>query len=227
MDVIALIVQKGGTGKTTLGLSLAVAAEQAGRTAVVIDLDPQGTACRWKERRERTRPGEGPIVIDAQPARLPAALETAAQKGVDLVIIDTPAKSEQSALAAARAADLVVIPCRPSAFDLETIDSTRDILNLAGSKPALAVLNAIPSTGDRHEQAFRHLDRLGVPTCSDTIGARVGFFDAGMMGLSITEVDPRGKGAQEILQVYKSTCALLDKLKGRKTAKRKEASHAA
>src|SRR4051812_39300771 len=78
MYTIALIVQKGGTGKTTIGLSLAVAAQQDGKTAVVIDLDPQGTACNWKDRRK----AEFPLVIDSQPARLQAALDKAEESGV-------------------------------------------------------------------------------------------------------------------------------------------------
>ena len=81
--VIALVAQKGGTGKTTLALTLAVAAEQAARTAVVLDIDPQATACKWGDRREASTP----VVLDAQPARLVRALETAAVEGVDLVVI--------------------------------------------------------------------------------------------------------------------------------------------
>jgi len=109
MYTIALIAQKGGTGKTTLAVSLAVAAGQVGLTALIIDLDPQATACNWKERRK----SDGPVVIDAQPSRLAAALEKAEENGVDFAVIDTPARSEQSALAAAKVADLVLIPCRP------------------------------------------------------------------------------------------------------------------
>ena len=82
MITIALVAQKGGTGKTTLALMLAVAAEQAGRSdgwgpAVVLDIDPQATACKWGDRREASTP----VVIDAQPARLGRALETAAAEG--------------------------------------------------------------------------------------------------------------------------------------------------
>ena len=175
MHTIALIAQKGGTGKTTLALSLAVAAAQDGLQSVIIDLDPQATACNWSDRRS----SDSPVVIDAQAARLPAALEKAAQAGVDFVVIDTPARSEQSALAAAKAADLVIIPCRPQAYDLETVPNTLEIVKLAGSKPALTVLNAIAPQGNRHEQARAYLDGLGVPVCHQMIGTRAAFGDAG------------------------------------------------
>jgi len=149
MYTVALIAQKGGTGKTTLAVSLAVAAGQVGMTSIIIDLDPQGTACNWKDRRK----SDGPVVIDAQPGRLAAALAKAEENGVDFAVIDTPARNEQSALAAAKAADLVLIPCRPQAYDLDTIPNTKEILTLAGNKPAVVVLNAVPAVGDRHEQA--------------------------------------------------------------------------
>ena len=62
MQTLSLIAQKGGTGKTTLALSLAVAAEAAGKTTLIIDLDPQASACKWGDRRT----GEAPTVMDAQ-----------------------------------------------------------------------------------------------------------------------------------------------------------------
>jgi chromosome partitioning protein len=210
MYTIALIAQKGGTGKTTLAVSLAAAAGQVGLTALIIDLDPQGTACNWKDRRKQS---DSPIVIDAQPSRIAAALEQAEKNGIDFAVIDTPARSEQSALAAAKAADLVLIPCRPQAYDLETVPNTKEILTLAGNKPALAILNAVPPVGDRHEQARAFLERLGIPVCPYTLGHRAVFGDAGAMGLAAQEYDQRGKGAAEILQVYKYVLSRLVQLK--------------
>ena len=213
MYTVALIAQKGGTGKTTLAVSLAVAAGQVGMTSIIIDLDPQGTACNWKDRRK----SDGPVVIDAQPGRLAAALAKAEENGVDFAVIDTPARNEQSALAAAKAADLVLIPCRPQAYDLETIPNTKEILTLAGNKPAVVVLNAVPAVGDRHEQARELLNRLQIPVCPYTLGHRAGFGDAGAVGQAAQEYDQKGKGAAEILQVYKYVLSTLVQLSKDKT----------
>jgi chromosome partitioning protein len=221
MYTVALIAQKGGTGKTTLAVSLAVAAGQVGMTAIIIDLDPQATACNWKDRRE----ADAPAVIDAQPARLPAALAKAAEIGVDFAIIDTPARNEHSALAAAKVADLVLIPCRPQAYDLETIPNTKEILALAGNKPALAILNAVPAIGDRHEQARTLLNRLQIPVCPYMLGNRAVFGDAGATGQAAQEYDPRGKGAAEILQVYKYTLSILVQLKDKPKPKQDQHEH--
>ena len=98
---ISIIAQKGGSGKTTLALTLAVAVEQASRTAVVLDIDSQATACKWSARRA----ADTPLVLAVQPARRPGALTTTAAHDVDVVVIDTPARSEHAALEAARVAD--------------------------------------------------------------------------------------------------------------------------
>lgn len=208
MRTLALIAQKGGTGKTTLALALSVAAAASKLKALVIDLDPQGTACNWSDRRQKT---DSPIVIDAQPSRLSAALQKAEQNGIDLVIIDTPARSEQSALAAAGIADLIIIPCRPQAYDLETVPNTSKLLALADNKPALVVLNAVPAQGNRQQQARQALDQMGMHVCPHTIGARASFGDAGALGQTPEEYDPSGKAAEEIRKVYKYISRILAK----------------
>lgn len=214
MYTIAMIAQKGGTGKTTLALSLAAAAEEDGRSALVIDVDPQATACHWGDRREQ----ETPLVLDAQPGRLKTALQKAEEGGIGLTIIDTPARSSETAVAAARVADLVIIPCRPQIYDLETIQNTRDVLKLAGDIPGLIVLNAVPPRGHRHEQAAEAVQGLGLPVCPETIKHRAAFGDSAALGLSVFEYAPSDKATEEIRQVYKSTCRLLDKSTLRESA---------
>jgi chromosome partitioning protein len=224
MDIIAEINQKGGVGKTALALNLAGAAYKAGRKALIIDLDPQGSASAWAARRAKVVEPDAdgdiwPAVIDCQPHRLAAVLSQAEQNGIDLVVIDTPAKAEQSALVAARAADLVIVPCRPSKFDTDTVKTTIDILKLAGSKPAFALLNAIPAIGERHHRSFDDIRKLDLPICPHTVGNRVSFLDAGDRGLTVIELDPKGKGAEEILLVYSYTSRALGKLKPQRKAK--------
>lgn len=207
MKTIALIAQKGGTGKTTLALCLALAAEQDGQTAVIIDLDPQSTACNWGDRRQ----SQSPIVIDAQPARLQNALSKAADGGVNLAIIDTPARSEQASLAAAKFADLVIIPCRPQVYDLETVPTSLELVKLAGAKSALALLNAVPSRGQRHEQAVQALQGFGLTVCPVHFGQRAAFGDSAALGQTPLEYEPQGKAAEEIRLAYKYISRLLDK----------------
>ena len=209
MKTIALIAQKGGTGKTTLALSLAVAAHQAGQVAVIIDLDPQATACNWGDRRKL----DSPVIVDAQPARLPKALEKAAESGVDLAIIDTPARSEQAALAAARCAYLILIPCRPQIYDMETLPNSREIVSLAGNPPMLVVLNAVPPHLSRQQDASEAIKGMGFPVCPFMLGARAAFGDSAALGRSVLEYDPGGKAAEEIRQLYKYTSSILAKSK--------------
>lgn len=205
MDVIAINSQKGGVGKTTLVLSLAVAAQRAGKTVAIVDLDPQATACNWGDRRN----SDAPVIVSAQPARLPQVLKSAQEAGAQFVLIDTPPRAEQAAMAAAKAADLILIPCRPSVFDLDTVATTLELIRHAGNSSIAAILNGVPARGTKGEQAADVIRGLAVPVCPASFGQRAAFSDAGALGQSAQEYDPSGKAAEEIEQVYKFVCKLL------------------
>ena len=102
MIVISVVAQKGGAGKTTLSVGLACAAAAAGLSAVVVDLDPQATAASWGDRRE----ADAPAVLSVQPSRLARLLEAAVAQEVNLAVIDSAPRAEQSAIAAVKAANL-------------------------------------------------------------------------------------------------------------------------
>ena len=197
MQVLALLAQKGGAGKTSLALALAVEAGDAGKTVIVLDTDPQASACRWRDRRQVPEPA----VIDVQPTRLQYALGAAAEQGVDLVVIDTPPRSESAALEAARVANLVVIPCRAKILDLETVPATQQLLALASNPPAVAILSAVPPRGARAAQAQRAIARFGLPVCPHTLGHRAAWGDSNALGLTVTDYLPRGRAAEEMRHV--------------------------
>ncbi len=198
MKTIALIAQKGGTGKTTLAVSLAVEAAGRGLSVVVIDLDSQTSACRWSDRRGE----DAPAVIDAQPSRLPQALAKAAQAGIDLAIVDTPARVEQAAAEAAKAADLVLVPCKPSIWDLETLQTTMELIGPRARHAPLVVMNAVPGQGTRTVQAVEAIRSMGLKVCPSSLGQRVAFEYAAQLGRSAAEYEPDGKAASEIRDVY-------------------------
>src|SRR5690242_6035281 len=141
MKTIAVLMQKGGSGKTTTALNLAIAFAQSDHATVLLDLDPQASACRIADGR-----GDGgPIVQDCAHARLAQTMKAAADAGAEVCILDTPPKSEHASLAAARVADLVVVPVQPARLDLDALTETADILALART-PALVVINRAPPT---------------------------------------------------------------------------------
>ena len=125
-------------GKNTLALHLAAADEAAGLSSVVIDLDPQGER-RELDKSPRRNAGRGALPH----TRLAQGLQAAQDGRAAIAVIDTAPHSEAAAMAAARAADLVLIPCRAGILDLRAIGTTAELLKLA-QKPAFVVLNAIP-----------------------------------------------------------------------------------
>jgi chromosome partitioning protein len=204
MQTLALVCQKGGAGKTTLALHLAVEGAANGRRVLVLDLDPQASAARWADRRQH----DGPAVDVAveSPARLTAALQQAAREGYDLVMLDTAPHADQSALQAARGADLVVIPVRPSILDLDAMGTSLDLCALA-RRPAVVVLNAAPIRSRVVLEAAETVANLGAALAATMIRERVAFRHALVDGRVAREFEPGGAAAAEITALYVETCA--------------------
>lgn len=201
MKIISIISQKGGAGKTTLALHLAVAAEKAGQTSVIIDLDPQASATNWKDGRT----DDTPVVVSAQSARLASILDVARKEDAKICIIDTASHSESAALAAARASDLILIPCRPAILDLRAISCTIELARIAGKSVAV-ILNSVPSRGSLAEEAANAVKGYGVEVAPIQIGQRAAFTHSLTIGQTAQEYEPTGKGANEIQQLYTWTC---------------------
>lgn len=218
MPVIAIISQTGGAGKTTLALHLAAAAEDAGRVALLIDTDPQATASQWAAWRKDAPPA----VIDSAPPRLSAKIELAKKQGAEFIVIDTPPHADSAASAAVEVADLVLIPCRPSAFDLAAIQTTAKLVQMF-RKPAFIVFTAgSPNAPRIYEDATDLVQGFGVTACPVTVADRAAFRHAAAEGKTVMETDPHGKAAEEIRAIYEWTCSQVnlstEKLKGKAAA---------
>ena len=197
MKTIAIVSQKGGSGKTTLALHLAVASASCGQNTAVIDLDPQASAANWSDRRE----AKLPVVLSAHASRLRQEIARVREIGGEMLYVDTAPHSDSAALEAARTADLVLIPCRPAILDLESITHTLAFLRTTGT-PVLVVLNAIAATGQDARQAEEALSAQQVETCPVRLGRRIAFARALIAGQAAQEFEPDGKAAREIHMLH-------------------------
>lgn len=199
MKTIATMGQKGGTGKTTTALGIAVCAVQAGDTVAVIDLDPQATAANWSDRRE----AKDVTVITCAPGRLDKVLEAAAENGVTLAIVDTAGRSAEAAIAAAKAARVVIIPIQAQIFDIETLTNVKEVLMLAGNPRSVVVVNrALAHGGTRHIDAAVEAVDQGFDVCPTVLFSRTAHGDSGNFGQTAIDFEPDGKAALEMQAVY-------------------------
>src|SRR5262245_18838437 len=114
MRTLSLLAQKGGAGKTTLAVHLALLAESLGHRVAIIDTDPQKSAADWWRARKVPRPA----MAECEPKNLAKALDSAAKRGFTFAIVDTPPHAGQIAYLVAETVDFNLIPCRPAPFDL-------------------------------------------------------------------------------------------------------------
>ena len=200
MSTIAIISQKGGSGKTTLALHLAAAATQAKKPACIIDTDPQATAAAWGDWRGDFLP----IVVTSPPARLAKTIERARkQDDIEFVVIDTPPHAEAAMREAIKAADLVLIPSRPRAFDLHALEGVAEMLSYAET-PAYVVLNAVPGGATKQvAEATAAAKEMGLDVCPVTFGERADFHRSSAKGEVASEIDASGKAALEAKALWK------------------------
>jgi chromosome partitioning protein len=205
MKTIAIVSQKGGAGKTTIAVHLATAAAAAGRAAAIIDLDPQGTAASWGDRRQ----ADAPEVVSGQAARLSVLIDAARAASADLLVLDTAPNADQTALRAAQLADLVLIPCRASAFDLEAIKTTLTLAQIA-QKPSFVILNAVPPRSGIGREAAGGLEGQGAQVAPVMLCQRAAFAHGVIDGRTAQEFEPGGKAAEEIERLYLWLCGAVD-----------------
>lgn len=197
MHTVALVCQKGGAGKTTMAVHLAVEGQLRGLRTLLIDIDTQASAAKILDRR-----GEQPPHVATEAAgRLERAVKAAAEQGYQLVVVDTAPQADRAAAQAARVADLVIAPVQPSIVDLDAVDATIDVCKLAGA-PVLFVLNRVPPQGQEVAGTEEAVRKRGVLVSPVRWGERKAFKYPFMRGLVAQEVEPESKAADEVRALF-------------------------
>jgi chromosome partitioning protein len=205
-------IGKGGAGKSTITTNLAVIARRAGLRSAIIDADPQASSSVWKRLRDRN---DIPVVR-CDPLTLDRAIEAARRAGIDLVFIDM-APGLHHVPEAAQRADLVLIPARPTLFDLRVTSDLIPILNSAACRYAV-ILNGAPPVRELGEapmarQARDALDSIGPRLWRRQITARVAIPNASVRGKGVVETEPKGHAAFEFSLLWAAVKKALN-LKG-------------
>ena len=203
MKIVAVTINKGGVGKTTIAKNLGTAAAAAGLSVLILDMDTQQNADAWGKRRRQLQPERQlPIVQFTTERDLPEVLARARSAECDLVLIDTPPGRSTEAPAAVEAANFVLIPFWLETDAFEGLKKTADLARRLGT-PAAAVLNfATPNSRSHEESARDVLKALEVPMSPVVLHRYEAHRNANPSGLTAYEVEPESRPATEIAALW-------------------------
>lgn len=195
--ILVIASSKGGVGKTTLTISLAVYAAARGERIAILDRDAQKSVVGWQSRRKSGESGVDVLAVDSAAE----ALGLISAQGYDWLIVDTPPALMERIDEAVSQADIVLIPSRASMLDLDAIHPALDVC-VEFSKPYLFVLNSVDTRQQKTNAGARtYLGTFG--KVADTmIAQRVAYVSAMTWGKGPTEVETDGKAAEEIERLW-------------------------
>lgn len=193
MHVVAVLNQKGGSGKTTVATNLASDLQRRGHRVALIDADPQKTASEWAARGEDTPPTyEATTDLETN---VPALGDS-----FDVAVIDGAPRMTDLATEAVKVADLVLIPTQPSGADIWAAEDILDIIEarqrITGGPDAAFVVSRAVARTNLADSVQDALESYGIRVLDSRTGHRVAYPEALGAGLSVLDTD--GKAAQEI-----------------------------
>lgn len=200
MQTWAVIAQKGGAGKTTLSLHVSIALSDFEQKVELLDVDPQNSAYRWTVQRKGKSPVATPIVA----AQIFDQLDRVRNRSTDIVVVDTSPRADRESLIVASAADMIIVPVRPSPLDVPAVLDTLDLLDRAGHlHKVVLVLNAVAARTNEGDLAAQYLKKQAPELCPFFIGERAEFRHSLLEGQGVTEHNRTSPAAKEIVAVTK------------------------
>lgn len=203
MKIVALLGQKGGSGKTTIALGLADVAASKDLAVSVIDLDPQRSAEQWSDYCLE-KGGDGDVVVvHGTPANLDSMIEASRDTDTDIVFIDTPGQLDKHMVYAAAAAELVVVPTRSGILDSFALRETLDYLKRIGALPKTVLVHNAPS---KDVAALAEIERLAVEFSVRVMETMIDddkdYAVSLRQGKTVSEFAPRRKAASAMRRLY-------------------------
>lgn len=200
--VIAIAQQKGGAGKTTLAIQLAIAWRSRGKRVLLLDIDPQGSLSAWAELRRRVLGQDDELTVSPLSGWRLGNTLSAAKSDVDYVLVDTPPHAETDTKAAIRHADLVLLPIQPTMLDLWATAPTLELAEAEKTK-ALLVLNRVPARGLSAEAVKAEIRSKKWPLARTQLGNRQAFAASIGEGKGVAETAASTRAGKEILALAK------------------------
>lgn len=209
MQVIAVLNQKGGSGKTTIATHLARALQLAGKEVLLVDSDPQGSSRDWAAVRE-----DQPVtVVGIDRPTIDRDLKNIAHK--DFVVIDGAPQAHDLAVSAIKAANFILIPVQPSPYDIWATDALVDLvkqrieLTDGKLKAAFVVSRAIKGTKIGGE-VTKVLTGYGLPVLETRIIQRVIYPGSAALGTTVLDEEPSSEAAEEIKALAYEILQIID-----------------